>query len=240
MYIAVCDDQLNELDNLSRLLEFWQEQQNITLRYKTFRSAVELLHVAQKERFTLYLMDVMMPGMDGIAAAREIRGFDETAEIVFLTSSLDFAYNSYSVHALDYLLKPIQADKLFSILNRLLLRENKPQDGLLLKSGATLIRVPFSQLSYVEVINKHLYYHLSDGTVREVSGRLKDCESLLLARPEFKRIHRSFIVNLMAVTELSPATVKTATGKLLPVSRGLYHDLQKDYVDLLFSRGETP
>ena len=40
MYIAVCDDQLNELDHLSRLLESWQVQQNITLRYKTFRSAV--------------------------------------------------------------------------------------------------------------------------------------------------------------------------------------------------------
>ena len=45
---------------------------------------------------------------------------------------------------------------------------------------------------------------------------------------------------LMAVTELSPTTVKTMTGKLLPVSRGLYHDLQRDYVKLLFSRGETP
>lgn len=240
MYIAVCDDQSNELDNIIHLLNLWQAQQNVTLQYKAFRSAVELLNAAEKERFSLYLLDIMMPGMDGMAAAQGIRSFDETAEIVFLTSSTDFAYASYGVRALDYLLKPVHEDKLFSILNRMILRENEPQDGLLLKSGATLIRVPFSQLCHVEVLNKHLYYHLSDGTVREVSGRLKDCESLLLTRPEFKQIHRSFIVNLLKVTEFSPNSVTTVTGKILPVSRGLYHELQTDYIKLLFSREEQP
>lgn len=238
MYIAVCDDQAQELENLIDLLHIWQEEHNTTLRYKTFRNATELLNTAEKERFTLYLLDVMMPGMDGMAAAREIRSFDQATDIVFLTSSPDFAYASYGVHALDYLLKPIQSDKLFPILDRLSQREQAPQDDLLLKIGVTLIRVPFSQLTYVEVLNKHLYYHLTGGTVYEMPGTLKQCESLLLSRPEFKQIHRSYIVNLLQVVELSPAAVKTSSGKKLPVSRGLYPDLQKDYVTLLFNQRE--
>ena len=238
MYIAVCDDQAQELENLINLLHIWQEEHNATLRYKTFRNATELLNAAEKECFTLYLLDVMMPGTDGMAAAREIRSFDEVADIVFLTSSPDFAYASYGVHALDYLLKPIQPDKLLPILNRLSQREQEPQDDLLLKSGATLIRVPFSQLTYVEVMNKHLYYHLTSGTVHEIPGTLKQCESLLLSRPEFKQIHRSYIVNLLQVVELSPTAIKTSSGKKLPVSRGLYPDLQKDYVKLLFNQRE--
>ena len=64
---------------------------------------------------------------------------------------------------------------------------------------ATLVRVPFSQLAYVEVNGKHLYFHLADGTVREVAGSLKDYEPLLLARPEFMRIHRSYIVNMLQI-----------------------------------------
>ena len=107
MYIAVCDDQLNELDHLSRLLESWQVQQNITLRYKTFSSAVELLHVAQKERFTLYLMDVMMPGMDGIAATAKIREFSNVP-IILLTakSETEDKVLGLNVGADDYITKP--------------------------------------------------------------------------------------------------------------------------------------
>lgn len=238
MYIAVCDDQSEELERLINLLHIWQKEHNTTLRYKTFRNAVELLDAAEKERFTLYLLDVMMPGTDGMSAAREIRCFDNAADIVFLTSSPDFAYASYGVHALDYLLKPIQAKMLFPILSRLSQWEQELPDYLLLKSGATLIRVPVSQLTYVEVMNKHLYYHLTDGIVREVPGTLKQCESLLLSHPEFKQIHRSYIVNLRQIVELSPTAVKTSSGKELPVSRGLYPDLQKDYVKLLFDRRE--
>ena len=236
MYIAICDDQVNELEHIIKLLNMWQEAHGVTLRYMTFRNAGELLAAAEKEHFTLYLLDVMMPGTNGITAAREIRSFDEVADIVFLTSSADFAYASYGVHALDYFLKPIQPENLFPVLDRLAMRENEPQDGLLLKYGATLIHVPFSQIIYVEVVNKHLFYHLTDGTVKKFSGTLNQCEPLLLSRPEFKRIYRSYIVNLQKVTEISPTTAKIVSGEELPVSRGLYHELQKDYMDLLFAR----
>lgn len=241
MNIAICDDQINELEHILKLLNMWQESHNTILQCKTFRNAGELLTAAKKEHFTLYLLDVMMPGTNGIAAAREIRSFDEVADIVFLTSSPDFAYASYGVHALDYLLKPIQPENLFPILNHLVQKETEPQDGVLLKCGTTLIHVPFSQIVYVEVLNKHLSYHLTDGTVKDIPGSLNQCEPLLLSRPEFKRIYRSYIVNLLKVAEISPTTVKTISGKELPVSRGLYRELQKDYVELLFSsegRGE--
>lgn len=238
MYLAVCDDRLSELENLIRLLTLWQEEHHTHLQYKTFRNATELLNAAEKERFTLYLLDVIMPGTDGIAAAREIRSFDETADIVFLTSSPDFAYASYGVHALDYLLKPLRADKLFALLDRLTQREQEPRDDLLLKNGATLIRIPFSQLTHVEVMSKHLYYHLADGSVYEIAGTLKQCEPLLLSRAEFKQIHRSYIVNLLQVVELSPTAVLTGSGKRLPVSRKLYPELQKDYIALLFNQRE--
>lgn len=240
MYIAVCDDQKEEIESLTSLLCQWQEERRVAIPYKTYRSADELLSVASNEQFTLYFLDIMMPGTDGMSTAREIRSFDHVADIVFLTSSPGFAYESYSVHALDYLLKPIRSELLFPILDRLLIRAQQPQDGLTLKIGSTLIRIPFFQLSYVEVMGKHLYFNLTDGSVREVFGSLKDYEPLLLNRPEFFRTHRSYIVNMLQVSELSPAGVRTFLGKQLPVSRLLYPQLQKDYMQLLFAeRGEN-
>lgn len=240
MYIAVCDDQVEELNTLTNLLRLWQKKHNIPLRFSVFRNAAELLDAAEKENFTLYLLDVMMPGTDGMAAAREIRCFDNTAEIVFLTSSPGFAYESYSVRALDYLLKPIRPEALFPILDRLALREQRPREGLTLKSGATLIRVPFSQLAYVEVSGKHLYFNLSDGCVHEVVGTLHEYESLLLSRPEFMRPHRSYIVNMYQAEKLSHSGIRTFSGKNLPVSRLLYPQLQKDYIKLMFTQREEP
>lgn len=238
MFIAVCDDMTQERKFIEDLLEQWQQERNTTLRYHVFGSTADMLDAARGERFTLYLLDVMMPGMNGIDAARELRCFDAAADIVFLTTSPGFAYESYGVHAMDYLLKPVSAELLFPILDKLSLREQNPRECLVLKSGSTLIRVPFSQLTYVEVSGKHLYFNMNDGTLKEVAGSLKEYEEILLERPEFMRIHRSYIVNMLQAAELSHAGLITFSGKNLPVSRLLYQQLQKDYMKLLFEGGE--
>ena len=91
MYIAVCDDQIEELEKLTALLQAWQSDRRSDVRFQTFRSGGQLLDAARAERFTLYLLDVLMPGMTGMDAAREIRSFDAAADIIFLTTSPGFA-----------------------------------------------------------------------------------------------------------------------------------------------------
>ena len=239
MYIAVCDDMSKELDNIKNLLSVWQEKHNISVHCKYFRNAEELIASAKKEHFTLYLLDIIMPGTNGMSAAKEIRSFDKTADIVFLTSSPGFAYESYRVKALEYLLKPVSADMLYQLLDRIYIKERKPNDAFAVKTGSVIVRIPFSQLAYVEVNGKHLYFNLADGQVKEVFGSLKEYEGLLLSRDEFTRIHRSYIVNMQYIEELSPSGILMFTGKNLPVSRLIYPQLQKDYMNLLFSVREV-
>ena len=232
MYIAVCDDQIEDLEWISKLLCRWQENRKAALRFRTFRSAAELLDVAGREgSFDLYLLDVMMPGTNGLSAAREIRNFDDAAKIVFLTASPGFAYESYRVHALDYLLKPIRAQMLFPLLDQLYQWEQGTRDGLTVKCGSTLIRIPFSRL----VSGKHLYFNLTDGSVREVFGSLNEYEPQL-PNTEFMRIGRSCIVNILQIREFSPAGIHTFSGKNIAVPRRLYSGLQKEYMKLLFAQ----
>ena len=208
MYIAVCDDQIEELEKLTALLQAWQSDRRSDVRFQTFRSGGQLLDAARAERFTLYLLDVLMPGMTGMDAAREIRSFDAAADIIFLTTSPGFAYESYGVRAAEYLLKPINAKLLYPVLDKLYLRDQKPQDGLTVKSN---------------------------GIVHEVAASMREYEGALLARPEFMRVHRSYIVNMLQAEKLSPSGVITFSGHNVPVSRLLYGQLQKDYLALLFS-----
>lgn len=180
MYIAACDDQIEELEKLTALLQAWQSDRRSDVRFQTFRSGGQLLDAARAERFTLYLLDVLMPGMTGMDAAREIRSFDAAADIIFLTTSPGFAYESYGVRAAEYLLKPINAKLLYPVLDKLYLRKQKPQDGLTVKSNGMLVRLPFSQLSYVEVNGKHLFFNMADGTVYEVAASMREYEGALL------------------------------------------------------------
>lgn len=180
MYIAACDDQIEELEKLTALLQAWQSDRRSDVRFQTFRSGGQLLDAARAERFTLYLLDVLMPGMTGMDAAREIRSFDAAADIIFLTTSPGFAYESYGVRAAEYLLKPINAKLLYPVLDKLYLRDQKPQDGLTVKSNGMLVRLPFSQLSYVEVNGKHLFFNMADGTVYEVAASMREYEGALL------------------------------------------------------------
>ena len=236
MYLAVCEDDKNDLDAVCSLLDAWETERDAKLRREAFQNAEDLLKSARRERFTLYLLDVMMPEMDGIEAAQEIRGFDDAAEIVFLSSSPGFAYESYGVRALNYLLKPARREELFALLDRLRLQEQKNTEALTLKSNAVFVRVPYTQISYVEVIRKNIHFHLADGTVHEVAGTLKDLGAALLRRPEFTRVHRSYIVNMLQVERLSYAELRTFRGETLPVSRTAYPQLQRAYMALLFDR----
>jgi len=239
LYIAVCDDQKDDLETLVLLLRRWQEERRISFRYKAFSNTSVLLDEAKREHFTVYLLDIIMQGLDGIEVAREIRSFDETAEIVFLTSSSDFAYESYGVRALDYILKPVDEKRLYPLLDRLSVQKQRPQEGLTVKSDSALRRILFSDLTYVEVRGKHLFFNLADGSVRESTGTLSEYELLLLNRPEFVRVHRSYIVNLFHVEELSSGGIITFSGQNLPVSRLLYPQIQKAYMKLLFQETEA-
>ncbi len=239
MYIAVCDDQISQLEAVTDLLNEYQNEREIMFRIKTFQSACRLLDAAESEHFSLYLLDIMMPGIDGIAAAHDIRGFDSAADIIFLTTSPSFAYDSYGVHAFDYLLKPLDREEFFNALDRFVMKAEKSTEGLTLKFGGSLIRIPFSQLVYVEVNSKHLYFNMADKTEYKVYGYLKEYADMLLARPEFMQIHRSYIVNMYQAESLSQGGIKTFTGKTLPISRLLYPKIQKDYMSLMFGkRGE--
>jgi len=197
-----------------------------------------MLSAAKKDSFSHYLLDVMMPGMDGITAAQEIRTFDTDAKLIFLTSSREYAYQSYRVKAYDYLLKPVQTEELTALLKQLQSQEESAMDCLSIQNGRSIFRISLAQLSYVEVNQKHLYFHLAGGDVRQLPGSMAEFEQRLLSRPGFVKIHRSYIVNLQHVSALTPKGCIMFGGSNLPVSRFLYNDIQKKYMTYLFSERE--
>lgn len=238
MHIAVCDDNFDELSRISSLLEDYCRGREGSITYEAFSSAIELLEAIKVRQFDLLLLDILMPGITGMDAAKELRSSDCDIPIIFLTSSREYAVESYRVSAEDYIMKPASRDEIFPILDRQLTRLAKEEAYLTLKTGNGILKLPFSQIVYVEVINRSVQFILAKGDVREAYGYLTDYERDLLSDPHFFKPHRSYVVNLSHVTELNKKGFATKGGKTVPVARDGFPKAKAAYMKYLLSGNE--
>lgn len=238
MHIAICDDNIDELSRIAALLEAYNRIREGTISYEAFHNAIDLLETMKKVRFDLLFLDILMPGTTGMEAARELRESNCNIPIIFLTSSREFAVESYRVAAEDYILKPARKDEIFPSLDKQLSKINLEEPYLTLKSGHGISKLHFSHIVYVEVINRSIRFALTKGDVREAYGYLTDFEKSLLSDSKFYKPHRSYIINLSKVTELNKDGFVTILGNTVPVARDAYAKAKAAYMKHLLSAGE--
>lgn len=235
MYIALCDDNQTELSHLSLLLEEYRSKRDSSLTYEIYGSATELLEAMPGHHFDLLFLDILMPKITGMDAAREIRQSNSTIPIIFLTSSKEYAVESYRVNAADYILKPPGADTIFPMLDKFLADFKSSAPYVPLKTSTGIIRLLFSKVVFVEVQNHFVSFTLTDGSVHTASGRLGDYEADFLASGNFFKPHRSYLVNLRHVISLDKNGFSTNVGKVIPVSRDVFAKAKSAYMKYLLN-----
>ena len=235
MHIAVCDDNIEELTRIAIILENYRNELDSTVTYETFTNALDLIETMRTRRFDLLLLDILMPGITGIDAAKEIRGKGSEIPIIFLTSSREFAVESYRVEANDYILKPVRKEEIFPSITKLLAKYNKEAAYLTIKTSNGILKLTFSQIVYVEVINRTVQFILTNGELKKAYGYLADYESALLSDPNFFKPHRSYIVNLRHVSELNKEGFITRNGQTVPVARDAFSKAKSTYMKHLLS-----
>lgn len=105
--IAICDDDALCLQSTKEAVSKWAFQYNIQVTVEVFDNGDRLLEHCLREHTDILLLDIMMPLLNGMDAAHEIRDYDQHVRIIFFTSSPEFAIDSYDVKASGYLLKPL-------------------------------------------------------------------------------------------------------------------------------------
>lgn len=117
--IALCDDEADKLRETAALVQrYFQARPSVSGQVETFPGGGELLARMQESRgFDIYILDILMPGLSGIDAARKLRQLGDGGEIIYITNSNDFAADSYEVRAFSYLLKPVDEARLFKVLD---------------------------------------------------------------------------------------------------------------------------
>ena len=216
--IGILEDEKARNDELMGFLERYKnEHGSFSYSVKVYETGGKLLF-DYKQDYDLLFLDIRLPDMLGIDAAREIRKIDPNVMIVFVTSLTQYAIDGYEVNAFDYILKPLMyqpcALKLTRILN--ILNRASAKKMLTLKTKQLTFRLDTDVILYVEVSGHDLIFHTLEREYR-IWGTLSKIEHELEGG-SFSRCNACYLVNLKYVEQVKGLTVSVG-GHELSISR---------------------
>ena len=218
MKIAICDDDRQELSHILSLLDSYQAQQHVTFTICPFHDSRKLADTLSETQYDLYLLDIIMPEITGMELAKEIRSFDKAADIIFLTTSPEYAVESYTVKATNYLMKPIVPDRFYQSLDEIRKKRDQEQGrSLVLKSNIGVHKILLNQLMYVEAQGRKVLYYLANGEEIVCTDRFSPVCDQLLQYPEFILVHRSFLVNMNYIRRIDGKDFLLTNGIRIPI-----------------------
>jgi len=237
--ILIADDEAPARARLRDLLDECRERFPLTIVDEA-RNGREALEVLNREKVDVVLLDIRMPEIDGLEAARHIAGMASPPAIIFTTAFDTYAIKAFEVNAIDYLLKPIRVERLLAALAKaraagpvsreaLDAASNQPRRHLSVHERGKIHLVPVADILYLRAELKYV-------TVRTVEREFLVEESLTRLEEEFGeafvRVHRNCLVARTAVagfernaeeSESGWAVVIKGTGEKLPLSRRQHH-----------------
>lgn len=239
--VAFCDDDLVVLNEISSLLDRYRAEHDQEIVCMAFHSPLELLTEIEKGLCPdILFLDVIMPGENGISVAKEIRQFDNIVKIIFLTSSVEYAVESYMVGAYFYQIKPLCEDSFFKLMDSVIAEcERIRQYSLILRHKGGITRIRLEKLEYCEIIGRTLLFHMEDGKVLESSGSLDELCGKLAQHDNFLRPHRSFLVNMEYIQNISCKTITMENFAEIPIPHGKCSEIKNRYLEYAFSRRQV-
>jgi len=230
--IAIVDDERKERENLEQAVRTCIGDMAFDeLTIDCFSSGKELMEIFEPGQYDIVFLDIMMSGMSGIDTGRKVREADRRVRIVFVTTSNDFAAESYEVRADYYLLKPYTKEQIIKMLTVLDLSELKESRAIVLPDGT---RMFLGDIIYTEYYNHVIHITRMDGGETRVRMVQSDLEQLLCSNPDFYSCIRGVIVNFAEVESINKDTVVMKNGKTFSLSRSKRHEAEEAFADYLF------
>ena len=214
MQIAVCDDEKEIRDLFAQKIRKLYPGAGLLL----YESGEELL--LSDEEPDILLLDIQMPGKNGMETAKELRRKNKQVIIIFVTALDDFVFEAFDVGAFHYLVKPFDDRKFAEVLHNATEQSKnrkKPEmPSLLINTGGKHITVNLEDLVYAELFDRKLILHTMDAEI-EYYGKMKELEEKV--GNEFFRTHRSYLVNFGFIRKYDATTVYLEKGQALMAKR---------------------
>lgn len=230
--IALCDDDSEQIKNLRRLIGEWAESKPFAVNVAGYESGEQFLFEYPDNPCNLLLLDIEMSGINGMELAKKLRSSGNRLPIIFITGYSDYIGEGYDVEALHYLLKPVEKDRLFAVLDRYAAGRERSEEIIITAADET-VHISAERIVYVEAFGRKTTVHLPDRVIPECAVSISGFENY----EGFIHCHRSYIVNLRQVRSITKNTVILETGDEIPLSRRLYNSVNKSFIEFYTKQG---
>ena len=241
MKIAIVDDEPLCLEQVGSIAKDYEaERADKKVVFDIFSHPEDLLESAYNlGGYDIYVLDVIMPGTDGIKLGKKLREANYDGKIIYLTSSAEFAYDSFSVKAFNYILKPAKKEVFFHALDEAIASiSDKKDKAILIKTKEKSVKLQFDSIMYAELANRAITYYLLGGKkVESTSIRTSFSEAMaeLLADKRFTACSQSMVVNLDNITEVENDGVLFGSTYKAPLGEKNCRKLRNVWSDYLFN-----
>ena len=187
--IAICEDNAKE----SALLKTIVKTHFGECSAEEFETGESLLDYLKENSPDIILLDIEMPGINGVEAARKIREVHPFASIIFITGHPQFALEAFEVYAFDYIVKPVDGERLINSLNKITGVMRREERYIDIRSRGMIFRVREGDIYFIEKVYNKCCVYTRDHTYTAVRT-LKSFERELDGRL-FIKTHNAFLVN---------------------------------------------
>ena len=232
MQLAICDDEKEIRELYAEKIKHLYPDADLV----QYRSGEELLIAYRKP--DILLLDIQMPGRNGMEIAKQLRGSCKEMVIIFVSALEEYVFQAFDVGAFHYLVKPFDDEKLAEVLARAVgqyednrkreehKKKERETSSLVITRGGEHVTVRIEDIVYAEVFDRKVIIHTMDSDI-EYYGKMKELEQKV--GDGFYRPHRAYLVNLNFIRKYDAATIYLKRGQALMAKQN-YHDFVKSYL----------
>ena len=233
--IALCDDDARALPVIAGAAESAFNAQGIQTEIYRFSSGADLLQAMERTHFNLLLLDIEMPGMDGIAVGKKLRAMEDDTKIVYVSEAETRVFESFQVQPLGFVRKSNFLNDITAVVE-LYLKASRNEDSgkyLELNVRSGMVSIKSSTILYIEGSRNYQLLYVEDKPEPiEVKMTMEKLEQM--TEPYgFIRVHKGFLVNYLFIHRVTATEITLTNNAVIPIGRSKAGEVKAKYLALI-------